>query len=70
MFFKETDSEISILTVHLGKIQFAQLSGSTGTKLPDPELPGDNPDLSTENLVQGCEGLSLNNSRYDFILRK
>ena len=28
--------DVSILSVHLGKIQFAQLSGSTGVKLPPP----------------------------------
>ena len=52
---QDTDLDVSILTVHLGKIQFAQLSGSTGAALPDPgvtkqELQGDDvPDMSSSS---------------------
>ena len=55
---QDTDLDVSILNVHLGKIQFAQLSGSTGAALPDPgvskqELHGD--DVPDGNSSSGDE---------------
>jgi len=55
---QDTELEVSILNIHLGKIQFAQLSGSTGAALPDPgvskqELHGD--DVPDGNSSSGDE---------------